>query len=144
MIPKTKVVAFTVTLLHTSKYVCKRSSPGSFWNQVHITRFQWRTWIFLHPAQLVTIAAPNKNYEFYVILTLHPCIISQINPTRCTILFNIFIYYSSLHVSGIHVPINRRKVLYLCDIGICHSVCVACGRLVGVKLVGNQFQTRNK
>ena len=30
--------------------------------------------------------------QFYVLLTLHPCIISQIIPARCTILFNIFIY----------------------------------------------------
>jgi len=29
---------------------------------------------------------------FYVLLTVHPCIISQINTTRCTILLNIFIY----------------------------------------------------
>ena len=47
---------------------------------------------------------------FYVLLTVHPCIISQISPTRCTILFNIFIYLCSLHVSGIHVPIIRRKI----------------------------------
>ena len=42
--------------------------------------------------------------NFYVLLNVHPRIISQINPTRCTILFNIFIYFSSLHVSGIHAP----------------------------------------
>ena len=58
--------------------------------------------------------------------------ISQINPTRCTILFNIFIYFSSLHVSGIHVPIIRRKLLYLCDTDICHSVRVVSGLLVGL------------
>jgi len=46
---------------------------------------------------------------------LPPCIISQISPTSCTILFIIFIYFSSLHVSGIRVPIMRRKLLYLCD-----------------------------
>ena len=63
----------------------------------------------------------------------------QINSTRCTILFNIFIYFSSLHVSGIHLPIIRRKLLYLCDSGICHSVWVASGLLVGFK--SNQ-QTR--
>ena len=57
------------------------------------------------------------------------CIISQISPTRCTILFNIFIYFSSLHASGVHAPIIRRKSLYLCDIGTCHSVWVASGRL---------------
>jgi hypothetical protein len=45
--------------------------------------------------------------------------ISQINPTSCTILFNMFIYFSSLRVSGTLVPIVRRKLLYLCDTGIC-------------------------
>ena len=69
---------------------------------------------------------------FYVLLTLHPCIISYINPTRCTILLNIFIYYSSLHVSGIHVPIIRRKLLCLCDTRICNSVWVASG-VIGVR-----------
>jgi hypothetical protein len=52
---------------------------------------------------------------------------SQINPTRCTILFNIFIYFHSLHVSGIHVPIIRRKLLNPCVTGICHTVWVASG-----------------
>ena len=33
----------------------------------------------------------KKRLVFYVLLTLHLCIISQINPTRCTVLFNIFI-----------------------------------------------------
>ena len=65
---------------------------------------------------------------------MHPCIISQINPTGRTILFNTFIYVSSLHVSAIHVPIIRRKLLYLCDIGVCHSVCVASFLLVGLKI----------
>ena len=47
--------------------------------------------------------------EFYVLFTVHPCTISQIYPTRCTILFNIFIYFSSLRVSGFHAPIIRRN-----------------------------------
>ena len=68
---------------------------------------------------------------------MHPCIISYISPTRCTILFNIFIYFSSLHVSRIHVPIIRRKLLYLCDTGIFHCVWVASGLLVGLKLCFN-------
>ena len=59
---------------------------------------------------------------------------SEINPTRCTILFNIFIYFSSLHVSGIHVPIISRKLLYLYDTGVCHSVWVATGLLVGLQI----------
>jgi len=41
----------------------------------------------------------------------------------------MYIYFSSLHVSGIHVIIIRRKLLYLCDTGICQSVCVASGML---------------
>ena len=67
----------------------------------------------------------KPNFPILCFVDLHTCIISQINPTRCTILFNIFIYFSSLHVSGIHVPIIRRKWLYLCDTGICRSVWVA-------------------
>ena len=85
----------------------------------------------------------NKSSFFNVLLTVPPCIISQINPTRCTILFNIFIYYSSLHVSGIHVSIIRRKLLYLCDTGTCHSVCVVSGLLVGlIQLIQSNQQTR--
>jgi len=34
----------------------------------------------------------------FLLLTVHPCIISQINPTMCTNVFNILIYFSSLHV----------------------------------------------
>ena len=45
----------------------------------------------------------------YVLLTLHPCIISQISPTRYTVLFNIFIYFSSLHVSGVMRPSSGEK-----------------------------------
>jgi hypothetical protein len=48
------------------------------------------------------------------------------------LLVGVFIYFSSLHVSGIHVPIIRRKLLYLIDTGICHSVRMASGLLVGV------------
>ena len=72
--------------------------------------------------------------EFYVLLTVHPHTVSQITPTRCIILFNIFIYFSSLHVSGIQVPIIRRKLLYLCDTDICHSVWLVSGLQVGLKL----------
>ena len=68
--------------------------------------------------------------EFYVLLTVHLCKISKINSIRCTILFNIFIYFSALNVSDFHVPIIRRKLLYPCDTGICHSVWVPYGLLV--------------
>ena len=56
---------------------------------------------------------------------------------RCTILYNIFIYFSSVHVSGIHVSIIRRKMLYLCDTVICRSVWVASSLLVGLYRVTN-------
>ena len=42
---------------------------------------------------------------------------------------NIFIYFSPLHVSGVHALIIRRKLLYLCDTGICQSLWVASGLL---------------
>ena len=47
-------------------------------------------------------------------------IISYINPTSAHFcLIYLFIYFSSRHVSGIHVPIIKTKQLYLCDTGIC-------------------------
>ena len=54
--------------------------------------------------------------------------VSQISPTMCKMLFNIFYFYS-LHVSSIHVPIIRRNLQYLCDTGICHSAWVASGEI---------------
>ena len=86
---------------------------------------------------LVSSAKAKTRWSF-VLLTVHPCTVSQINPTTCTILFNIFIYFFSPHVSGIHVPIIRRKLLYPCNNGTCHSVWVAAGLLVGLKLVSIQ------
>ena len=76
----------------------------------------------------------NPSWEVYVLLTVHSCILPQINPTRCTILSNIFIYFSSLHISGVHVPIIRKKLPHLCDTGICHSVWMASGLLVRLKI----------
>jgi len=48
-------------------------------------------------------------------------IFSQIIQVDAQFCLNIFIYVSSLHVLGTQVPIIRRKSLYLCDTGICHS-----------------------
>ena len=46
--------------------------------------------------------------RFYVLLTVHPCIIFfHMKPTRCTLLHSIFIS-ASLHVSGNYVPIIWR------------------------------------
>ena len=53
---------------------------------------------------------------------------------------NIFIYFSSLYVSGVHAPTIRRKLLYLCDTGTCHSVWVASGLLVGLKQSNQQIR----
>ena len=74
--------------------------------------------------QQTTIWAIPAEEARKFLLTVHPSIISQINPTRCTILHNIFIYFSSLHLSSIHVPIFRRNLLYPCVTSICHSVWV--------------------
>ena len=75
----------------------------------------------------------NATLALLCFFTVIPCIISQINPTRCTILFNIFIYFSSPHVLGVHVPIIRRKLLYQCNTGTCHSVWLSSGLLVGLE-----------
>ena len=53
---------------------------------------------------------PKEELHFYTLLTAHPCIISQINPTRCTILFNIFIYFSSLTCFGHPCAHYREKI----------------------------------
>jgi hypothetical protein len=86
----------------------------------------------------------HRSTIFYVLLTVHPCIISQINPTRCAVLFNIFIYFSSVHFSGIRVPIIRRKSLYPRDTGICHFVWVASGLLVGLNPTSRPDATHTK
>ena len=55
----------------------------------------------------------------------------QISPTRCTILLNIFI--SFLYVFRASICLSSvEKLLYLCDTGICHSVWVASGLVVGL------------
>ena len=61
------------------------------------------------------------------------CSILQINPTRYTILLSVFIslLFTCFRQSCAH---HQEKLLYLCDTGICHSVWVASGLLVGVKL----------
>ena len=76
----------------------------------------WRILCFVDRASLYKTYVGKYNSAYVKRLTN--------NPTKCTIRFNIFIYFSSLHVSGIHVPIIRGKLLYLCDTGICHSVWV--------------------
>ena len=81
-------------------------------------------------------------YCFSRFLTVHLCTVSQISPTRRTVLFNIFIYLFLFSTCfGIHVPIIGRKLLYLCDAGICHSVWVASGLLVGLNSIQPAEQT---
>ena len=55
-----------------------------------------------------------------------------------------YIYFSSLHVSGIHVPIIRRKLLYPCVTGNCHTVWVASGLLVGLNGCPKHAEEKNK
>ena len=62
--------------------------------------------------------------EFYVSLTAHPCTISQISPTRCTILLNVFIsllytfWASMCPSSGENYCICAALVLALCIGGV--------------------------
>jgi hypothetical protein len=79
-----------------------------------------------HSSMLPSVATQLIMLEFYVLLTVHPYTISQINPTRDTILFNIFIYFSSLHVSGVHAPIIERN----CCIYATLAVVTLCGWLL--------------
>ena len=82
----------------------------------------------------------EAGYCSVLISSVHQCLISQIIQLGAQFSLNIFIYTSSLHVAGIQVPIIRRKLLYLCDTGIFHSVWVASGPLVG--LFQSNQQTR--
>ena len=76
--------------------------------------------------------------EYFKILCSVDCASSYSltnNPTRCTILFKyIYLYLFSTcfgHPSAHHW---RRKLLYLCDTGICHFGWVASGVRVVLKL----------
>jgi len=71
--------------------------------------------------------------EFYVLLTVHPCIILQISATRCTILLNIFI--SLLYMFRGSMCSSSGEKLYLCDNGICHSLWVVSGLLIGLAVL---------
>jgi len=57
---------------------------------------------------------------FYVLLTVHPCIILSTEPTWCTNFLNV--YWFSVHVSGNYVPIIRRKYRTCATSGICRSI----------------------
>jgi hypothetical protein len=64
----------------------------------------------------------KKTLIFCVSLTvLHPCMILQIKPTRCTIP-SLYVYFYSLHVSGKYVPIIRRIDCICTTLGVCQSV----------------------
>ena len=66
------------------------------------------------------------------IVDLHPCIISQISPTRCTILLNIFISLLYMFRASMCPLSGENYCIYATLVtGICHSVWVASGLLVG-------------
>jgi len=50
--------------------------------------------------------------RFYVLLTIHPCTILQINPTRCTILLSIFSFTPTSRPDAAHtewqIPVSHR------------------------------------
>ena len=52
--------------------------------------------------------AVNRVSDFYILLTVHLGIILVNNQLDAQFLFSYMFYFSSLHVSGIYVPIVRR------------------------------------
>ena len=69
-----------------------------------------KSWSFIN--DLLCATKKSKFFvifsEFYVLLTVHPCMIFfQMKPARFTLFLSIFIS-TSLHVSGNYVPIIRR------------------------------------
>ena len=78
------------------------------------TRFFWG-----EPAAKRPLGRPRLRWEDNV--KIDHTTISQIIQLGEHFCLNIFIYVSSLHVSGIQVLIIRRKLPYLCDTGISHS-----------------------
>jgi len=81
--------------------------------------------------ELLNVLLTYDNYETVSATPNFIWHFSQIIQLGAQFCLNIFIYLSSLRVSGIQVPIIRRKSLYLCDTGICHSGWVASGRPTG-------------
>ena len=75
--------------------------------------------------------------------------VNKLHMSRSYLNHLVFIYFSSLRVSGIHAPIIRKKLLYLCDTGTCHTVWVASGLQVGFSihhielLIMDAFDIRN-
>jgi hypothetical protein len=58
----------------------------------------------------------------------------------------LYIYFSSLHVSGNHVPIIRRNYCIYATL-VFVTVWLASGRLVGVKLLNiyiDQYELKNE
>jgi len=74
----------------------------------------------------------NLRREFYVLLTVHPCVILQINPTSAQFCLVYLFLFSTCF--GQPCPHHQEKLLYLCDTGACHSVWAVSGLLVGVSL----------
>jgi len=114
-----KVKNASPSLCVTSRFMIHKNNRRMWRNISSILVAWWQTmWdvnVKLNP--VLPWRNQHSTRKLLSSVDLHPCIISQLNPTRCTILFNIFIYFSSLHVSGIYVPIIRRKLLYPCVTG---------------------------
>jgi len=107
-------------ILHL-KHFCR------FPQYIYVLHMILSTKCYYLPKQQPQIGLYNRDCVLYVFWTVHPRIISQIIQLGAQFCLNIFIYVSSLHVSGIQVTIIRRESLYLCDSGICHSGWVASG-----------------
>ena len=75
----------------------------------------------------------KKGHNLTKPIYTHEMFFLQISPTRCTIPLNTFIALLYMFRASM-CPSSGEKLLYLCDTGICHSVWVATGLLVGVSL----------
>jgi hypothetical protein len=73
--------------------------------------------------KLMAVQISSNSWVFYILLTVHPCIILKIKSTWCTIP-SFYVYLYSLHVSGNYVPIIRWSNSINVS-GICHSVWMA-------------------
>jgi hypothetical protein len=74
--------------------------------------------------------------EFHVLLTMHPCIILQINPTWCTIFLSMFI--SFLYVFQATMCPSSGEI----TVSVRHLVLVILyGRLSGTQSAHHAYQT---
>ena len=71
--------------------------------------------------------------ELHVLLTVNPCIILLLSPTRCTVLLNIFTSLLYMFRASM-CPSSRETYCIHATLVFCHSVWMPSGLLVGLKI----------